>query len=73
MKPLMVLGLVLIILGALALAYQGISYTKHEKIIDIGPLEASADTKKTLPLPPLLGGLVLGVGIILVIIGRKKS
>jgi hypothetical protein len=72
MKPLMVLGLVLIILGALALAYQGITYTTHEKIIDIGPLQASADIRKTLPLSPLLSGLVLGVGIVFVIIGRKK-
>lgn len=69
----MLIGLILIILGVVALAYQGITYTSREKIIDLGPLEASADTQKTIPLSPLLGGLSLIGGIVLVIIGRKKS
>lgn len=73
MKPLMLIGIVLIVLGVVALAYQGITYTTREKIIDIGPLEASANTKKTIPLPPLLGGLALAGGVVLVIVGRKKS
>ena len=73
MKPIMLIGLVLIVLGVVALAYQGITYTSREKIIDIGPFEASADTQKTLPLSPILGGLSLVSGIVLVIIGRKKS
>ena len=69
----MLIGIVLIVLGVVALAYQGITYTTREKIIDIGPLEASANTKKTIPLPPLLGGLALAGGVVLVIVGRKKS
>jgi uncharacterized membrane protein len=73
MKPIMLIGLVLIVLGVVAFAYQGITYTSHEKIIDIGPFEASADTQKTIPLSPILGGLSLVGGIVLVIIGRKKS
>jgi uncharacterized membrane protein len=73
MKPIMVIGLVLIVLGVVALAYQGITYTTREKIIDIGPIHASADTQKTIPLSPLVGGLSLVGGIVLVIIGRKKS
>ena len=73
MKPIMLIGLVLIVLGVVAFAYQGITYTMHEKIIDIGPIHASADTKKTIPLSPLLGGLALAGGIVLVIMGRKKS
>jgi hypothetical protein len=56
-----------------AFIYQGITYTTHEKIIDIGRIHASADTKKTIPLSPLFGGLALGGGIVLVIIGRKRS
>jgi len=73
MKPIMIIGLILIVLGVVALAYQGITYTSREKIIDIGPIHASADTKKTIPLSPFLGGLSLVGGIVLVIIGRKKS
>ncbi len=73
MKPIMFIGLILIVLGALALIYQGITFTSREKIIDFGPIQAHADFKKTIPLPPLLGGLALAGGIVLVVIGRKKS
>jgi hypothetical protein len=72
MKPIMVLGLVLIILSIMAFAYQGITYTTREKIVDIGPIHASADTQKTIPLSPLFGVLALGGGIVLVLVGRKK-
>jgi len=73
MKPIMIIGLVLIVLGIVALAYQGITYTTREKIIDVGPFQASADTQKTIPLSPLLGGVALAGGIVMVIVGRKKS
>lgn len=73
MKPIVLIGIVLIILGAVALAYQGIPYTTREKVIDLGPIQASADTQKTIPLPPLLGGLALAGGVVLVIVGRKKA
>jgi len=73
MKPIMLIGIVLIVLGIGALAYQGFTYTSHEKIIDIGSFQASADVQKTIPLSPILGGLSLVGGIVLVIIGRKKS
>ena len=73
MKPIMFIGLVLIVLGALVLTYKGITFTSREKLIDIGPIQASANIKKTILLPPLLGGLALVGGIVLVIIGRKKS
>jgi len=68
-----ILGVVLITLGVLALAYQGITYTKREKILDIGPLQATAEREKTILLPPLVGGLLLTGGIALVIIGAVKS
>jgi len=67
-----ILGVVLIALGVLALAYQGISYTKREKILDIGPLQATAEREKTIPLPPLVGGLSLAGSIALVIMGAVK-
>ena len=71
-KPLTLVGIALIVLGIVAFAYQGITYTSREKIIDIGPIQATADTQKTIPLSPLLGGLVLAGGIVLVIVGAKK-
>ena len=73
MKPIMLIGIVLIVLGVVALAYQGITYTRREKIINIGPIHATADTKKTIPLSPILGGVALAGGIVLVIIGAKNK
>jgi hypothetical protein len=72
MKPIMLLGVVLIVLGALALAYQGVTYTTREKVIDLGPLQASVDKKNTIPLPPVVGGLAIAVGIVLVVVGNRR-
>ena len=72
MKPIMVVGIVLIIVGAIALGYQGITYTTREKVIEIGPIEATKKTEKTIPLSPIFGGAVLGLGIVLVIMGSRK-
>jgi len=69
MKPIMIIGIVLIVLGVVALGYQGITYTSREKIIDIGPIQATQDTKKTIPLPPIVGGVALVGGIVLVVMG----
>ena len=73
MKPAGIVGIILIAIGIIALAYGGFSYTKREKIIDAGPLQVSADREKTVPFPPILGGLCLVGGIILVLVGNKKS
>ncbi len=73
MKPALLVGIVLVVLGVLALAYQGITYTKREKIVDIGPIEATAERKKTVPLPPILGAAAVVGGIILVVAGARKS
>jgi uncharacterized membrane protein len=72
-KSITLVGIALILLGIVAFAYQGISYTSREKVIDVGPLQATVDTKKTIPFSPLLGGLVLVGGIVLVVVGTKKS
>jgi uncharacterized membrane protein HdeD (DUF308 family) len=72
-NPMMLVGIALIVLGIVAFAYKGISYTSREKVIDIGPIQATADTQKTIPLSPLLGGLALVGGIVLVVVGAKKS
>jgi len=72
MKTATITGLVLIVIGVLALAYQGITYTTREKVIDLGPLQATKETKKTIPLPPILGGLALVGGIVLVVAGTRR-
>jgi uncharacterized membrane protein len=72
-NPITLIGIALILLGIVAFAYQGITYTSREKIIDIGPLQATAESKKTIPLSPFLGGLALVGGIVLVVVGAKKS
>ncbi len=72
MKPTMLIGIALIVLGVIALTYHGITYTTHVKILQIGPLEATKKTEKTIPLPPLLGGVALAAGIVLVIMGSKR-
>ncbi len=72
-NPIMLVGIALIVLGIVAFAYQGITYTSREKVIDIGPIHATADTEKTIPLSPLLGGLAFVGGIVLVVVGAKKS
>jgi hypothetical protein len=64
-------GIVLIVLGALALAYQGITYTTREKVLDIGPIEATKEERKTIPLPPVLGAVALAGGIALLLSGRR--
>jgi len=73
MKPISIAGIVLIVLGALALAYQGFSYTRHEQVMDVGPMHITADTKDRVPISPILGGLVLLGGIGLLVVGNKKS
>ena len=66
-------GIVLIVLGVLALVYQGIQYTSKEKILDLGSIKLSADTKKTIPLPPIVGGVALVAGITLIFVERRKK
>src|SRR5213079_3107409 len=56
MRAATVIGIVLIVIGIVALVYQGITYTTREKIVDIGPLKASVERERTIPLPPILGG-----------------
>jgi hypothetical protein len=72
MKTLPVVGLILIVLGIISFAYQGINYTTHKKIVDIGPIQASTTEHKTIPLPPIFGGLALVGGIVLLMAGRKE-
>ena len=72
MKPIAILGVVLIVFGLAALAYQGITYTTKETVIDIGPLHATADREKTVRLPPVLGVPAVAGGVVLLIAGVRK-
>jgi len=72
-KSLMFVGVALILLGIVALSYQGITYTTREKVLEVGPLQATAEKEKTIPLPPILGGLALVSGFVLVAVGALKS
>ena len=72
MKIATIVGILLIIVGVIGLAYGGINYTREEKVLDIGPLEATAERHERIPVPPLLGGLALVGGIVLVVVGAKR-
>ena len=71
MKPAAIAGIVLIVLGLAALAYQGFTYTSRETVIDIGPIKATADTQKTVPIPPIAGIVAVVAGVALVVVGKR--
>ena len=73
MKPAALVGVILIILGVVALAYQGITYTTHKKVLDIGPIQATKEEHKTIPLPPIVGGIALVGGIVLMLGAGKRD
>ena len=72
MKPAGIIGIVLIVIGIIALVYGGITYTKREKVLDLGPIQATAEKQKTIPFSPVLGGICLVGGIVLVIVGSRN-
>ena len=72
MIPMKLAGIVFVVLGVLALAYQGIRYTTQEKLIDLGPLKVTSTEKKTIPLPPIVGGVAIVAGIAMIYADRKK-
>ena len=67
-----VVGVLLIVLGLVALVYQGIAYTSRETVLDIGPVHATADRQKTLPLSPVLGIVAVAGGVALLVAGARK-
>jgi drug/metabolite transporter (DMT)-like permease len=74
MKPVTWVGIVLIVLGVLVLAYQGINYTRQKKVLDVGSVHITTETHERLPLSPILGGLALAGGVVLLVVGaRYKS
>ena len=73
MKSNSLIGIILIVIGIIAFAYQGITYTTREKVVDLGPIQVSADKTRTLPLPPIVGGIALVGGIVLLVMGSRKG
>jgi uncharacterized membrane protein len=73
MKGASIVGILLIVLGVIALTYQGITYTTQKKVLDIGPIQATKEEHKTIPLPPVLGGIALVGGIALLVAGSKNT
>jgi hypothetical protein len=73
MRNLAGIGIVLIVLGAIGLIVKGIEYTKQETIIDIGPIEASAETTERIGIPTWAAALTLGAGVVLLVAGKKPA
>jgi uncharacterized membrane protein len=73
MKPIIWIGFLLIVLGGLALAYQGFNYTHRERVMDVGALHVTKDTQDRIPISPIFGGLAVVGGVVLVVVGAKKN
>jgi hypothetical protein len=73
MKPMSIIGLLLIALGLAALIYQGISYTTRETVVDFGPIHATAERQKRIPVPPVAGVLAVAAGVALMVAGGRGS
>jgi uncharacterized membrane protein YidH (DUF202 family) len=73
MKPSTIVGMVLILLGVVALLTGGFRYTKKDKVIDVGPVEATVERHERVAIPPILGGLCVAAGVVLLFVGRRPS
>jgi hypothetical protein len=67
-----IIGIVLIVAGALALVYQGITYDRDRTVLEVGPITATAETRETIPIPPVLGGLAIAAGVVLLVMSRRQ-
>ena len=73
MRGLVLVGVLLIVAGLAALTWPVISYTRTEKVVDVGPIEVTADRERRVPVPPLVGGLAVAAGLILVVSSRRRA
>jgi hypothetical protein len=73
MKPIIWVGIVLIVLGGLVLAYRGINYTRDRNVLDVGSVHITAETQEHIPVPPILGGLAIVGGIVLLAMGAGNK
>jgi len=67
------IGILLIVFGIVALAYQGLTYTTRETVLEVGPLKATADRQHTVAIPPVLSGGAVAAGVVLLIVGSRKK
>ena len=72
MRPASIIGILLIVGGLVALLMGGFSFTRSEKVLDVGPLEATVEKRERVPLPPIVGGLALAAGVALLLLGNKS-
>lgn len=73
MKTTQWVGIILIVFGVLGFILKGVSFTKKEKVVDLGPLEVQTEKKETVPIPEILSGIAIIGGIVLVVAGSRKS
>jgi hypothetical protein len=73
MKPMTWIGILLIVLGALILAYQGINYTRQKNVLDVGSVHVTRESHERISLPPIVGGLALAGGVVLLVVGTRKK
>ena len=73
MKPTGIVGIILIVIGIISLVYGGLTYTKREKVLDIGPIQATEEKQHTIPFPPVLGVICLAGGVVLMIVGSRRT
>jgi hypothetical protein len=73
MKTSTVFAIVLIAIAIMVFAYQGLTYTTREKVVDLGPVHVTTERTKTIPLPPIVGMIAAVSGLVLLIAGRKKA
>jgi UDP-N-acetylmuramyl pentapeptide phosphotransferase/UDP-N-acetylglucosamine-1-phosphate transferase len=73
MKATSGIGILLIVVGALVFAYQGINYTREKKVVDVGSVHLTRETHERIPLPPILGGLALVGGVVLLVMGASNK
>lgn len=67
-----IVGILLIVAGLLGLIYGGFNYTKQRTVLDVGPIEAKVDERKTVPIPPIAGGIAILAGVVLFIADRRR-
>ncbi len=67
------LGVVLIVIGLVMLVWSGFTYTKKEKVVDVGAIEITADKKETVNWPPYIGGLAMLAGVIIYVSSKRKA